>query len=75
MSSNKLTPNDTSPVRGVTADEVAARFRVTAASVRKWARLGRIPSFKAGTVFRFDLEDVEQALRLNADNDGVRRRG
>ena len=46
------------------ADAVAARFRVTAASVRKCAREGKIPSFKAGTVYRFDLAAVEEALRV-----------
>ena len=64
MSSNETTANAMPPTRGATADQVAARFRVTAASVRKWAREGKIPSFKAGTVFRFDLHAVEEALRV-----------
>ena len=63
MSNNETTANAMPATRGATAEEVAASFRVTSASVRKWAREGRIPSFKAGTVFRFDLDAVERALR------------
>ena len=63
MSTNQTSSNTRTTARGATADEVAARFRVTPASVRKWARAGRIPSFRLGTVYRFDLDAVEAAIR------------
>lgn len=64
----------TETTQGATADEVAARFRVTPQSVRVWARQGKIPAFRLGTQYRFDLDAVEEALRLRADDQGGLRR-
>lgn len=58
---------------GATASEVAERFRVCAETVRRWARSGRVPAFRAGTLLRFDINEVEHALRvpsINEDDDG-----
>ena len=62
------TPDETtSRQQGATTGEVAERFKVCEESVRRWARSGRIPAYQAGAVYRFDLEAVEEALRLRAD--------
>ena len=47
----------------VTTDEIARRFDVCTESIRRWARAGRIPAFRAGGRYRFDIEAVERALR------------
>ena len=52
--------------QGATTGDIAERFRVCEESVRRWARSGRIPAYRAGTVYRFDLDAVEDALRLRA---------
>ena len=60
------------PRVGATTAQVAARFLVCPETVRRWARAGRVPSFRAGTLLRFDLDEVEDALRVNgatADDD------
>jgi len=58
-----------SPIRVavVTAREIAARFRVSAPSVRRWARQGIVPAFKVGSTYRFDLAAVEEALRVRGE--------
>jgi predicted site-specific integrase-resolvase len=49
----------------VDADAVAAHFRVSVEAVRRWARDGRIPSFRANQrIVRFRLSDVERALAV-----------
>ena len=48
----------------VTAEEVAERLRLRPDTVRRWTREGRIPSIRlSAKVIRFDLDDVEAALR------------
>ena len=49
---------------GVTTDEIARRFNVCAESIRRWARSGRIPAYRTGGRYRFDVAAVEEALRL-----------
>ncbi len=51
---------------GATTTDVAERFRVCPETVRRWARSGRVPAFRAGAVLRFDLDEVEVALRVPA---------
>jgi len=60
-----MTPHQTDRPRQihVTTNEIARRFGVCAESIRRWARAGRIPSFRAGGRYRFDIEAVEHALR------------
>lgn len=48
---------------GVSAREVSGRFGIHAETVRRWARAGKIPAFRAGRAWRFDLDEVEAALR------------
>jgi len=70
MDASSRTSATRTPLTGLTAEEIAARFKVTAQSVRAWARAGRIPAYRAGTRFRFDLAEVEKALRLGSKGDG-----
>jgi len=42
---------------------VARTFGVSRPTVRRMAHAGLVPSFKLGAVLRFDLEEVESALR------------
>jgi excisionase family DNA binding protein len=61
------------PISGrlLTAPEVASRLKVTAKTVRTWARAGRIPSFQLSQRgLRFDWEAVMRALASPADNPG-----
>ncbi len=51
----------------VGAREVAAKLRVTPATVLAWARRGWIPCLRAGRrPVLFDLEEVERVLRERA---------
>ena len=66
------TPQDShtpSQKAGATTMQVAERFLVSEQSVRRWARSGRIPAYRTGSQFRFDLADVEEALRFHGDDD------
>jgi len=40
--------------------EVAQRFNVSIATVRKWVLQRRIPFVKVGSLVRFRLEDIEK---------------
>jgi excisionase family DNA binding protein len=63
-------------VRLETADELAARMRVTAGTVRELAHKGVIPAIKIGTGprprMRFDPDAVDQALAASAHDLVVR---
>jgi excisionase family DNA binding protein len=48
---------------GLSAEAVAERFGIHPETVRRWARAGKIPAFRAGVGWRFDLDEVEAALR------------
>ena len=48
----------------VSAQEVADRFRIHAETVRRMARAGKIPAFRTGRSWRFDLDEVEEVLRI-----------
>lgn len=48
----------------LTAEEVAAHFRVKAETVRGWARQGIVPSIKLShKMVRYRLDDVIEALQ------------
>lgn len=46
-----------------TDEDVAKFLQVSPATVRKWAKLGRIPVRKAGSLNRFDPAEIEQWTR------------
>lgn len=55
----------------VDADAVADHFGVSIEAVRRWARTGLIPSFRANQrIVRFRLSEVEAALRQAIRIDG-----
>lgn len=58
----------TSPATLLTVAEVAAELRVDPATVRLWARQGKIPVVKlpGGRLKRFRREDVDAILASNA---------
>lgn len=47
----------------VSAAEVAARYAVSRRTVYRLAEQGVIPSIRVGRQFRFDLAEVEAALK------------
>lgn len=50
----------------LTADELAERLRVRPATIRLWAREGRIPRIRiTGKVIRFDVSAVIDLLQTN----------
>ena len=50
-----------------TAGQIAKRLAVGAATVRNWARDGKIPALKMGhKTYRYQFADVIEALRSNA---------
>ena len=52
----------------VSAETVADHFHVSVEAVRRWARDGRIPSFRANQrIDRFRLSDIERALAQPAE--------
>lgn len=49
----------------VSINKVADYFQVSLSTVRKWVRLGQIPTdtyINVGGVYRFRLDDIEAAL-------------
>lgn len=55
----------------LTAPEVGRRLRVSAETVRTWARNGAIPSVRINPkVIRFDMEQVIVALRAGSAGEG-----
>ena len=67
--STSETSHTPSQKSGATTMQVAERFLVSEQSVRRWARSGRIPAYRAGSQFRFDLAEVEDALRFHGEDD------
>ena len=54
--------------RYATTDELAARYRVTAETIRGWARRGQIPSFRVGRrPLLFDVVEVDRAIKARSD--------
>jgi excisionase family DNA binding protein len=62
--------NGMSTVAIVTAEELAARYKVSVETIRSWARSGILPAMKGGRVLRFDLEEADAALRARAESKG-----
>ena len=59
-------PGRSTGLSGSTTRQVAERFKVCDETVRRWARGGRIPAYRAG-VYRYDIDAVEEALRLRGE--------
>ncbi len=47
----------------VNARTVAQRLSLDESTVRKWARTGRLPSYKMGRSVRFDPSEVDEFVR------------
>jgi excisionase family DNA binding protein len=47
----------------VAIEDVAKHFAVSVSTVRAWLRQNLIPSLKVGGVYRFKLNEVDEALR------------
>ncbi|NCU33123.1 MAG: DNA-binding protein [Candidatus Moranbacteria bacterium] len=43
-----------------TADEIAEYLRVHPYTVKRLARAGKIPGFKVGEQWRFDVQEIEE---------------
>jgi len=55
----------------VTAEELGKRLNLTPDTIRRWARSKIIPSLKlSGKVVRFDIDEVEEALRKRGEKNG-----
>lgn len=49
--------------RLISADELGAMLSLPSASIRRLAREGRLPCYRAGRLMRFDAEAVLAAMR------------
>lgn len=52
----------------MTPDEVAELFRISKASVYRWAERGLLPAVKVGRTVRFNRQDVEQLIKTAVPN-------
>ncbi len=52
----------------ITPDEVAKLFRISKASVYRWAERGLLPAVKVGRTVRFNRQDVEQLIKTPVPN-------
>lgn len=61
----------------MTTEEVSHRMRVTTATIRRWARDGKLKSIRLGgpwpnsKLLRFDPDVVERALRTWAEEESA----
>lgn len=56
----------------ISASEVARRFSVDAATVRRWIASGRLPAFRTpGGTYRIHPEDVEKFLQPITINEDI----
>ena len=58
--------------RMINADEAARLLGVTSETVRELARRGKLPGYKVGSAWRFDVSELHRATRSAASAD-VRR--
>jgi excisionase family DNA binding protein len=59
--------------RSMSIKELAELLGVSTDTVRRAARSGLIPSRREGTAYRFDWENVRQAMRARAQEAASRR--
>ena len=48
------------PAAALTAAEVASRLRVSPWTIYRLARIGKLPSYRAGSALRFTVEEIER---------------
>jgi excisionase family DNA binding protein len=59
----------------LTVPEVAARFQVTAQTIRNWVDHGTLPAVRVGRAFRIRPDDVDALLdRASADSSSLATR-
>lgn len=46
-----------------TAQEIAKRLSLNYQTVMRWAREGKIPAYKTGKNFLFDVSEVDRAIK------------
>ena len=54
--------DDATPRRIMTAPELAEFLKVRRGTIYRWARKGKIPAFKIGGDWRFDLGAIEKLV-------------
>lgn len=54
----------------LTAAELARLLGLSAAGVRRYARLGKLPYYRIGGLMRFDPDDVLRAIKQTGGDDG-----
>lgn len=47
----------------MTVDEVAAYFGISPETVRRLARSGKLPAYRIGKLWRFNIEDIIDAKK------------
>jgi len=57
----------------ISAEALGELLSLPPASVRRLAREGRLPCYRAGRLLRFDLSEVMAALKAGQEGDGVGR--
>lgn len=57
----------------ISAEALGELLSLPPASVRRLAREGRLPCYRAGRLLRFDLAEVKAALKAGQEGDGVGR--
>ncbi len=62
MKHEKPRDDDATPRRIMTANEVAAYFKVHPTTIYKLLRRGKLPAFKIGTDWRFDRDAIEKLV-------------
>jgi len=50
----------TPPIRALTAAEAAKRLRVSPWTIYRLARIGKLPSYRAGSALRFTVDEIER---------------
>ena len=59
------------PNKLINCEQLAARLGVAGRTIRLWSAKGWIPSFKVGTVYRYDYTEVLAALHHPATKEAT----
>lgn len=52
--------------------KLSERISTPAYTIRQWAREGRIPAYKVGKSYLFDIEEVIAAIKKNSKNSNTK---